>query len=289
MTVFKTISMGAVGVIVWLSPAIAETVPGFVSNDAVIDVATQTRGVIAEHFVAPGDAVEVGAPIMALDATVLDARIAHAEALANADGALDRARAQLAAADERAQAMRRLTDRGAARQEELRTAELDLQIASADLKAVQERQLAARLDLARLQVERKQLTVKAPVSGLVTDLHVQVGELVDASGRVATLVAGVPPRIEAFVHADRGRQFSTDTYIPIALPDGSREPARVIFISARVDGASQWQEIHLSFEDNTIHLAPGRRVDLHLDGAQSASAAPRRLAAGEEPDLPDTE
>jgi RND family efflux transporter MFP subunit len=278
---------GLVCALAVLGSAFAENVPGFVSSDGVIDVASEVRGVVDQHFAEPGDRVQAGDAILVLDTSVLDARIAHAEALADSSADLEAAEARLAAVRERADAMRRLAERGAARQEELRTADLNLAVARADKKAAQERQLAARLDLKSLQAQRARLTVRAPIAGIIADVHVQPGELVDASGKVATLVSTGPARIEAFAHADLAARLSLGARLPVILPDGASHRGEVIFLSPRVDGASQWQEVHVRLIDEAVQLAPGRRVSLDFNEAVPASTA-QRLADSDAADSPAT-
>lgn len=126
-----------------------------------------------------GDRVRAGDVLAVLDASELDARVRQAVAGAEV------ARAQLRLAEERAQALGRaattlrdLAQRGAetAKAAEDATAQAREAVAAADVARAQLAQSQSALEVARVDRARADLT--APFAGLVADVSLQPGDLV---------------------------------------------------------------------------------------------------------------
>ncbi|MFQ5925260.1 MAG: efflux RND transporter periplasmic adaptor subunit, partial [Dehalococcoidia bacterium] len=157
-----------------LEPAQAQPVImawGFIEADETY-VYAETGGRIVEIAVDEGDEAEVGDVVARLDATDLDAQIEAAEAavevakatLNQAEVAADHTRELLAAAR-----ARKGSDYQWVRQ--LRIDEAAVETAEANVRL-------AEANMAVLETQREQLTVRSPVAGMVVEKVATVGEVV---------------------------------------------------------------------------------------------------------------
>jgi HlyD family secretion protein len=216
-------------------------------------------GRVEEVLVREGDRVEAGAELARLDAEEARARLSQAEAqIAQASAALAElergsrreeiasSRAAAAAAEQRREDAQRDFDRaralhegGAVSREALDKAGAALEIAKSgaeqaaeQLRLVQigpreERIAAARAQLAQAQASRDAAsatladrTIRAPFAGVVTERHVEPGEIVGSGISAVTVLNPddrwvriyVPERQIGRVHRGGGAAISTDTF-----------------------------------------------------------------------------
>jgi RND family efflux transporter MFP subunit len=177
---------------------IEETVSGRVRARNQVAVRPEISGRIVEVLVRSGQTVELGQPLVRLDATEARERLRQAEAdvrLAEAAAAAARARvAELEALVERTRAL--------AREELVAVQVLDTQEAQLDALRASADEAAARVEQALATVEERRsaldkTVVRAPLAGRVGDRQAEVGMQVDPStvlflaGNLSTLIVEV--------------------------------------------------------------------------------------------------
>ncbi len=140
---------------------------------------------VAQVLVGETDHVDAGQILVVLDDS--DAQLALAEARAD----LARAQADAERANVDLQRRRALAPGGAVSADELTTAQGAASTAAALVRAAQARVEAAELTLSRM-------TIRAPISGIISNKNVQIGQRVDA-GRPLMVVA---PIGDAYVDAN---------------------------------------------------------------------------------------
>jgi membrane fusion protein (multidrug efflux system) len=130
---------------------------------------------VAQVFVKNTDNVQAGQTLVELDQS--DAKLALSEAQANlASASANFARARLDLSRRQA-----LSAGGAVSGDELSTAQNAFATTRAEIAAAQ-----ARVDSAKLELSRT--TIKTPISGVVTDKNVQIGERVDQGRKLMVIV-----------------------------------------------------------------------------------------------------
>lgn len=201
---------------------------------------------VARVFVAEGDRVRAGDPLVAFDRTTFDADLA-------------RAAAAVAAARHTRDQARRLTDLGVAPRKELDQALAGLADAEASLATARRAQSLA--------------TLRAPLSGVVARVTVVRDESVDPSRTVVevvdparlAVVFGVPPRNAALVHPGS----------MVALASGAGgEPlgtARVIAVGSTVDTLTRNVTVRARLVDRARTLRIGEAVVGRIAGPTLAN------------------
>jgi RND family efflux transporter MFP subunit len=201
-------------------------------------LAAEQGGLVAERLFDEGQVVQAGQVLVKMKTDLLDAELATAEAArASAEATVSRSQAQLENASNKLARMVRISET-AASGEELRDAATEEKVRKADVavqKAIHSEKAA---EVARLKLMIDKLQVKAPVAGMVSRRHVEVGQWVKQGEAVADLVkldplwvkvmvpesviARVQPGDEAPISIDalKGRKFTAvvDQVLPEADP-----------------------------------------------------------------------
>lgn len=183
-----------------------------------IGVRAKTGGRVEAVLVEEGAEVSAGEPILRL---ALEAR---AERLAQAEARLDQRREDFEAAE-------RLLARGVATEERLRGARAELETARAEVAAVER--------------EIEDLTVRAPFPGVVNEIERRVGEVVQTGEAVAELIDNTPLRIEVRVPQQAVGRVETNVAAEIAYATGATETGRVCRVSAAADPATRTFQVEV--------------------------------------------
>jgi HlyD family secretion protein len=150
------------------------TASGTVNPHSLVAVGTQVSGTISRIFVDFNSPVKKGQLIALLDTTFLQAAVADASATLN-----------------KAQAQETLTRRNAERTKDLfdkgLSAQADLDQAAADYEAAKAAISSARAQLDRAKINLAYATIRSPITGVVVNRSVDVGQTVAASFNTPTL------------------------------------------------------------------------------------------------------
>jgi RND family efflux transporter MFP subunit len=211
----------------------SESVPDATEYLAVLksrhsaNINPQVEGYITKIFVRSGDRVEAGAPLLQIDPLKQQATLSSQEAARRAQEATVRfAQVQL-------DREKKLFESGVVAKQELDNAQTNYDAAVAQLKSLEEQ-------VNQQQVELKYYSVSAPMSGIIGDVPVRVGDRV----AVTTLLTTVdePGALEAYIYvpAERGRDLRVG--LPIELVDAAGKAladTRLTFVSPQVDTSTQ--------------------------------------------------
>lgn len=141
---------------------------GTLSAVTTVQVGTQVSGLIAELFADFNDRVEKGQVIARLDTTLLESTLRDVEA------SLERGRAELRQAERDFERISSLYRQGISAVADFNKAQYALDVARAQVKS-------AEASLARARQNLAYATITAPVSGIVVERAVDVGQTVAAS------------------------------------------------------------------------------------------------------------
>ena len=151
---------------------------GRIEAQRKVDLSANVMGQIVNLAVREGDKVEKGDFLLQIDQTQLAATAAGAEASLRALFAdRDAARASLAEAQRNLERTRNNFQQQIIPQAELETAQTAVESAQANLRSIENRIDQARAGLAGARDTLSKTTIRAPMSGLVTALPVEEGEV----------------------------------------------------------------------------------------------------------------
>ena len=186
----------AVTEIVMLSPAQGQihfSATGYVVPETISSVSAKVGGRVAEVKVKQGDQVKAGDVLLVLDAIDQEAALRAARArVSAAQAAAQTARAQVVEAQNQAKLASDMAEQGigaasAAVDAKARVGSLQAAVKAADAQA-----RAVSQEAASLQVDLKNYTLVAPISGTVLNKPPELGEMVGPTfGGVASQLGGI--------------------------------------------------------------------------------------------------
>ncbi|MEZ4339164.1 MAG: efflux RND transporter periplasmic adaptor subunit [Sandaracinaceae bacterium] len=287
-------------------------VSGRVSPPAEIELSALVSAPVVELGADEGDVVERGAILARLDATEAEAEVARARAaLARAQAAsgrsqriapqvaqqsLSTAQARLAESRRTLEQAERLVASGAWPEERLsaardsvtqaQSAERSAELELAAARGADRQVAAATVDeaLAALALAEERLahcTIAAPVSGLVLDRSVAVGDVARPGVTLFRLAADGPPILSADPDERHLSQLALGQRADVLSDAFAERPfeARVSFIAPAVDPGRGTVEVRLLPTEEVDFLRPNMTVSVEIEVARAAGAlvVPSRL------------
>jgi cobalt-zinc-cadmium efflux system membrane fusion protein len=272
-----------------------QTTEGQISldEDLTTPVFSPYSGRVSQVLAAPGDKVEVGAPLMAVEATEI---VQAQDDLAAAVNTRATAKAQLALAEAAARRQRDLYEAKAGALKDLESAEADLvaargkfQTAETDLQAVRHRlrilgkteaEIAGLEQHPAAPVSRREAFVRAPIAGTVIQRQLGLGQYIQSNAAAPVFVIGDLSKVwlvanvrESELAAVRLNQ-QVEVRVP-AYPDRTFT-ARVNFISPTVDPVTHRVAVRAEVENPDGALKPQMFASfaIALDDARPGLAIP---------------
>ncbi|HEY1087123.1 MAG TPA: efflux RND transporter periplasmic adaptor subunit [Archangium sp.] len=208
-------------------------------------------GYVRRILVKPGAQVEVGQPLLEIDARQESA-------------ALDSARAQQASASSSLELAERTLNRTQQLYTEGLVSAQELERAQAALQAAQAQSQSSAAAVSQRKVQLQFYDVKAPVAGTVGDVLVRVGDFVTAQTTLTTVAQAEVLEVSVAVPADRARDVRIDMPVEILKADGDvLLRSGVFFIAPQADARSQLVDVKAVFK-NTVGLRPNELVRTRL-------------------------
>jgi RND family efflux transporter MFP subunit len=234
---------------------------GFTEPYRTIRIAADEMGVIAELHVSEGDEVEAGHPLLRLNSDVQESVLAIAAQNMRATGRLQVALAEAQHRQQRCDRLKLLREEGHARAEELEKSILDLSVAQAQIKAAEEDVQARQLEYQRFKVQLERRSIRAPISGVISSIHKQPGEIVAANDPHVMTLVELHPLIVRFTTSSRfadkqvvGQSLSVRFAESSSLVNGTIE-----FIAPTTDAESGTVQIKVRLENQDGKLRSGER------------------------------
>ncbi len=208
----------------------------------------QVEGQITRIFVKSGDRAEAGTPLLQIDPLKQEATVNSQEAARAAQEANVRfAKISL----ERAQ---KLFDAGVISKHEFDNAQTSYDAAQAQLKALEEQ-------VKQQKVELHYYSVSSPMSGIVGDIPVHVGDRVAVSTMLTTI--NEPGSLEAYIYVPAERSKNLKTGLPVRLLDtagNSISETRITFVSPQVETDTQTVLAKATIENSQGKLRIAQQV-----------------------------
>lgn len=250
-----------------------------------VEIRARVRGVLEKALFEEGADVEKGDLLFVIEQAPYRAAVAEAE------GALARSRASASQALDDWKRARKLFDQNVASEEDRDKARTALEEARADVRTQEAALEQARLDLGYTEV-------RAPISGRVGRIQVDVGNLVGAGEEtILTRLVQLDPiyvyfeppereRLEVIRGREEGQFVPRDEIeVRLSLADGSDYPetGRIDFVDNTVDPKAGTVEVRAVFPNPDAILLPGQYANVRVVlGRREAILVPERALIEEQ-------
>jgi multidrug efflux system membrane fusion protein len=232
---------------------------GAVRPPATVTIKPQVGGQIAEVHFQQGQNVKKGDLLFTIDRRPFEVAFAQAQA------ALEQARAQASNAEDQSNRYRALSKTGAVAAEQFEQIKLTLRTTAAAVRAAE-----AVVQNAQLQLDYCE--IRAPLEGRVGRYLVDPGNVVQANQTDLVIINQLDPIEVAFAVAERYlgeiRRYSAEGELKVvAIPDGKElQPVagKLNFVDNAVKSATGTIELKGVFQNEPKVLWPGQFVDVEL-------------------------
>ena len=226
-------------------------------------VAAQEAGAVVKMLIDEGNEVQQGATLAILDARRIKVQLDEARArLTSASNLLEQRQAEHIRAEIDLRMKGGLTASKAVSQSDILDAEKNLKVAATQVKSAADGISEAQSRVEFLNVQLSDLTVKAPLAGVIVSRNVEPGEWVAAGTSVATIVTMDP--MEAWLRVP-SRHLGTAGIEPAGFKvrqsatGQTFTPTKVTRVP-EVDGRSQLFTLVATISNPERNLSPGESV-----------------------------
>ena len=236
--------------------------PAQLRSDTEVTLVARVTGVLEERLFEPGDIVEKGDSLFAIEPDVYQATVSQREA------DLASAQAEEARAQRDASRYQRLLNQNSVSRQQADQAQADLNVARASVAQAEAALASARIDL-------DYADVTAPVGGAISLSEVNVGNLVSSGTELATITPVDPlevrfqlPQQDAFtLRRQLGDQAPGQIAARLTLP-GTNDTleGHLEFLGSRVDEQTSTVQAKASFDNPEGKVLPGQFVRVRLAG-----------------------
>jgi RND family efflux transporter MFP subunit len=259
----------ALGVMICLAtiqPVFAVEVEGFTQPFRTVNVAAPDAGIIDTIAARVGSVVAKGQILVQLDTEVHSLLVESARAKMEARGHLESSRAELKLRSLRLEKLKEVLDRGYGRQEEVERAQADVDIAAAQVLGVEDDLLIKKLDYRRLKVELDRRTIRAPLSGVVSQNLKEEGEFVAPNDPDVLTLVQLDPLLARFsLRRSHAIGIQLGQTVTVGFPYETDTVKGVIDeISPIIDAESGTLRVKVRLENPDGIYDSGQRCTLHL-------------------------
>ena len=244
----------------------AESADGFTEPFRTVHVATSESGLLQSLQVKLGSQVTQGQLLGLLDDDLQRAQLAIAEQQAAARGRLRASEAERAVTERRYEKLAQLAKNGQASNEETERAKANLEVAEAKLLVEQEELRLLELHLNRARIALEKRVVKAPLAGVVSEIHRQPGEVVSpAAPQLVTLVELDPLAATFLLSRTQLQSLRRLPNIPVHfVDDGQHAVGTLESIAPITDAESGTTAVRIRLPNPGFKLRGGERCRLEL-------------------------
>lgn len=242
-------------------------VEGYTRPYRDVQLAAPEAGILEQLEVKRGDRVVAGQKVAFLARGLVRARLAIALARASDGTAVAMRQAELSLSERRHLRMKELAKRGSARADEVARVEVELAIAKARLEAARAEVAILKLEVEASRAQLAQREVVSPISGVVADVLVEVGERVSMSEPAVMRVVDTSKlRLRVNMPIARARQLTIGAELPVLeVGSGKQARGRVVFVSPDADAASATVQVELLLPNAQGALQSGARCRIEVD------------------------
>ena len=266
--------------------ALAQTdelaIDGFTEPYRSIDVAAPQMGTISEIAVQEGDRVSAGRILAKLNEQVLLASLTMAQESKDARGKLNSAMAEQKMQQQRLEKLLGLQKRQHASQIEIDRATAQLEVATAQVEAVQDEYRIKACEVKRIEAQLEQRRLRSPIDGIITSISKDQGEFVSANDPVVLNVVQLDPLLVIFsVPQQHAHQIVAGQQLPVSIgEDHDSTKGTVEFVSPTADAQSGTCRVKIRIPNPGYHWRSGEVCQLETSAiAKYSSTQPKRQIA----------
>lgn len=219
----------------------------------IVEIAAPINGIVKEVFVRPGTRVSEGDIIAKFDSDIAESELLAAQLRSTLTAGRDSALAQRDALAKKVGRLEQGVARRAVSEADLNAAQLELTLAQGTLSREADALRIAELDVQRAQITLDKSTIYSPVSGLVGEDIIDVGE--SPQGRqVAIIYVNDPLRVEAYVPTGLLAAFLGKPSFEIVVNGNRDVPISVTldYVSQVADLSSNTQSVYFMLDAPNI-------------------------------------
>ncbi len=273
-----TVAGIACGVGLWLPSAVPEVAA--VRTEQWIGVSSPSKraaigpaqaGVIREMVIREGELVKAGQVLLRLDSAIEELEAKRLGILAASDTPQREALAFLKYTKRRFLRLKGLDEKDIANPAEFELAEHEYQVAQLRVEGAKLDMERAQLEAARGIARLEERTIRAPLTGIVSQIFFQEGEPAEKLIPMIEVVTLDPLWVEFDCPVEEIDQFSVGTEVAVrrAAIGGERRIAKVIHSSMTADASSHTTRVRLELENK-----PPWRAGLQMWIEASKAAQP---------------
>jgi RND family efflux transporter MFP subunit len=252
---------------------------GFTEPRQDILVAATEIGRLESLAVKVGDRVTAGEVVGQLDDALQILALEMAEQGVQMHGERDAAEAEVNRSQTRVEQLRKLSQLGNARPDELARAETDLQVANARLTSALESQEMRSMELQRSELQLERRKVRAPWSGVISEVFHHPGEYVSPNDPAVVRLL-VMDKMYAVVNVpvedSLGMQVGATGEVHLRSSEVTI-PATISSKAPVIDGESGTVEVRVELDNPDGKILAGDRCTLHFN--VSAQDTPQQRTA----------
>ncbi len=250
-----------------LRPALAETFDCIMEPAQKVKIGSSVTGILAEVKVERGDEVKAGQIVARLDTTVEQANLDLTKAQADSVEGIEAQRARVDLARKKLDRAAPLAQKGIDSRDKMEGLEADYEIAQRDLNSEMLKHHIAGIETERAEAALNLRVIKSPLTGLVIDKHLSVGEFVNQEAYIMTLVQLNPLFVEAYIPVSYYGKIPVGMIGTIrpAEPIGGIYKAPVTVVDHVFDAASATYSIRLELKNEGNFLPGGERCRVEFD------------------------
>jgi len=250
------------------------TVGGILLPSHDVNVVSPVGGVIKRVLVEEGDRVAKDQPLVELDAEAQKVALAMSEQEAKSTAALQAAEANVRVKQADFERQKMLASKGVASGAELEKAEFELKYAESLLVVEKEKQQQRELKVKLERVRLDELTIRAPVAGVVVRRLQDIGEGAEMQKPLMRLVVLDPLHAVVYVSPTVGARLKPGDVAQLTLEGhaGAPRPCKVGMVDPLVDAGSSTVRVKLELPNPDGKVTAGSRVSVRFDMAPAPDA-----------------
>lgn len=249
---------------------------GLIEPAQTVRVAAAENATIQEILVTQGQAVKKGEPLIQMDQDLLLSTLQLAKCKAESRAKLDAASIEVQVKQRRVDNFEKLGKENSS-SEELIRARADLELAKTAVLAAEEDIQQNRLEAKRVEVQLDKRTIRSPITGIVSRIHRQVGELVtNADPIVVTVVDLHRLRIVLHPPSTVAQHYANAKTAMVGLGPGVIQETKVDFVSPVTDADSNTVRMELLLDNpNGIYRSGSRCWLVDSNAADTSMPLPK--------------
>ena len=202
-------------------------------------------GKIEHVYIKQGDRVKLGQPIIRLNDDADLVRLDQLKGQAENQGKIKMAAAQLAQKSQLLDHLEGAASRNAVSPLELSRAQLDASLASLtrDQESFEHTQAGLRFREAQIRLDR--LALNSPAAGLVEELFVHEGQIIDRLEKVVRLVTIDPLWVDVATPVTQAKGLTVGAAVTVEFRDGQKATGKLVHVGAFADAGSDTLKVRI--------------------------------------------